>query len=136
MTAYSHKRCVRNQQVIGSSPIAGSIFSRIFVQQCFLWPPLTSDTFRPIIRVVSSQKKPLDLIVRRGALRRFHKLKAQTVDLPVNVTWDRRQDDRRSDPNAVSMDRRAPDRRQKPPFTWVVSDFVVVAKPRKGVKRR
>ena len=82
----------------------------------------------PIFRVVPSPKKPLQLIVRRGALRRFHKLKEQTGDLPVDVSWDQRERD--------ASARRADDRRQKPPFTWEVSDFVLVAKPTKRRKRR
>jgi hypothetical protein len=90
----------------------------------------------PIIRVVPSPKKPLQVIVRRGALRRFHKLKEQTADLPVSVTWDRRETDRRSETAEVNTKRRAKDRRQKPPFTWEVSDFVIAMKPTRVRKRR
>ena len=39
----------------------------------------------PIFRIMPPPKKPLQLIVRRGALRRFHKLKEQTASLPVSV---------------------------------------------------
>ncbi len=73
--------------------------------------------------------KPVELIVRRGAIRRFHKLKAKTADLPVEVLWDRRESDRRAAPGKVPADRRSADRRQKPPFTWEVSDFVIASKP-------
>lgn len=73
--------------------------------------------------------KPVELIVRRGAIRRFHKLKEKTADLPVEVLWDRRQSDRRAATDKVPAERRSVDRRQKPPFTWEVSDFVVAAKP-------
>jgi hypothetical protein len=79
-------------------------------------------------------KTPVGLIVRRGALRRFHKLKQREGDLPVNVLWDRRQQDRRSSDGEVDADRRRTDRRRTPPFTWEVSDFVVVQALRR--KRR
>ena len=84
---------------------------------------------------MATRKKSIALIVRRGALRRFHKLKEKTGDLPVEVMWDRRQSDRRAAPGKVVADRRGPDRRQKPPFTWDTSDFVVVAKPPRRKKR-
>jgi hypothetical protein len=79
--------------------------------------------------------KPVELIVRRGALRRFHKLKEKTADLPVEVLWDRRQSDRRAASGKVAADRRSADRRQKPPFTWEVSDFVIAAKPQPRKKK-
>ena len=79
--------------------------------------------------------KPVELIVRRGALRRFHKLKEKTADLPIEVLWDRRQSDRRAASGKVPADRRSADRRQKPPFTWEVSDFVIAAKPPRRKKK-
>jgi hypothetical protein len=69
-----------------------------------------------------------ELIVRRGALRRFDKLKRATADLPVSVSWDRRLEDRRTSATDVSRERRRKDRRKPPPFTWDVADFLVVAK--------
>jgi hypothetical protein len=69
-----------------------------------------------------------ELIVRRGALRRFDKLKQATADLPVRVSWDRRLEERRSAATDVARDRRRKDRRKPPPFTWDVADFLVVAK--------
>ena len=72
----------------------------------------------------------VDLIVRRGALRRFHKLSQKTADLPVTVMWDRRTSDRRSASGASRTERRTKERRQKPPFTWEVSDFLVAARVR------
>jgi hypothetical protein len=39
----------------------------------------------------------IEIVVRRGAMRRFDALKTRTSDLPVVVTWDRRTDDRRDD---------------------------------------
>ena len=68
------------------------------------------------------------IFVRIGALRRFHALTRKTADLPVEVSWDRRRDDRRGDPEAAGS---APehDRRAKPPYTWDVADFVVVEDP-------
>jgi len=71
----------------------------------------------------------VELVVRRGALRRFHKLKEKAADLPVKVTWDRREGERRTETNnKATPDQRKADRRQKPPFTWDMSDFVVVAR--------
>jgi hypothetical protein len=75
---------------------------------------------------MGTRKTDVDLIVRRGALRRFHKLKQKAAELPVNVSWDRRQHDRRAESSEVDGDRRTGDRRAKPPFTWDASDFVVV----------
>jgi hypothetical protein len=81
--------------------------------------------------------KPVDLIVRRGALRRFHALTEKTAHLPVKVTWDRRTEDRRTEPATTDKNRRKKERRQKPPFTWEVSDFVVAApaEPKKRKRR-
>jgi hypothetical protein len=73
----------------------------------------------------------VELIVRRGALRRFEKLKAKTAALPVKVSWDRRVADRRTASNTTDADRRKKDRREKTPFTWEIGDFVVVAKTRR-----
>jgi hypothetical protein len=63
-------------------------------------------------------RKLLQLFVRRGALRRFDKLKTNTADLPVVVDWDRRQ--------SLPADAPAVDRRGNPPDTWKMADFVVV----------
>jgi hypothetical protein len=68
----------------------------------------------------------VQLIVRRGAIRRFQKLKKKTEGLPVEVTWDRRENERRKVSKEQPDERRTNDRRQKPPFTWELSDFVVV----------
>jgi hypothetical protein len=71
-------------------------------------------------------KKPIQMVVRRGALRRFEKLKQETAELPVVVTWDRRTSDRRAAQADIASGRRSNDRRQKPSFTWDMADFVVV----------
>jgi hypothetical protein len=90
------------------------------------------------LAVRNRKKKPttkalpvVDLIVRRGALRRFDKLKKETVDLPVNLLWDRRLHERRKSQNDVERDQRRQERRKDPPFTWDVADFVVVEAPRR-----
>jgi hypothetical protein len=70
----------------------------------------------------------VELVVRRGAIRRFHKLKQKTEGLPVNVSWDRRLADRRTGPDQPGTDRRKADRRREPAFTWEVGDFVIAAK--------
>jgi hypothetical protein len=64
------------------------------------------------------------IFVRIGALRRFHALSQKTADLPVEVSWDRRRQDREA--AAPDARERGADRRQKPPYTWEVADFVVV----------
>jgi hypothetical protein len=74
-------------------------------------------------RVVS-----VELVVRRGALRRFQNLKDKAAKLPVDVVWDRREGERRIASDSAGADQRTTDRRQKPPFTWELSDFVVVPK--------
>jgi hypothetical protein len=71
----------------------------------------------------------VELVVRRGALRRFDKLKHATGDLPVKLSWDRRLGERRTSEGDVSGERRQSDRRRKPPFTWGTADFVVVERP-------
>ena len=88
-------------------------------------------------RSPATKKEQLEIVVRRGAMRRYNALKIRTSEMPVVVTWDRRTANRR-DPKALShqmevpRDRRATDRRQKPPFTWDLADFVVVAPPTEG----
>jgi hypothetical protein len=73
-----------------------------------------------------SEAKPIRMVVRRGALRRFNALKKQTAELPVVVSWDRRQSDRRAVSGDIARDRRRTERRQAPSFTWDLADFVVV----------
>jgi hypothetical protein len=63
-------------------------------------------------------KAPLRLFVRRGALRRFHRLTRDTGDLPVTIEWDRRLGSPVGAPVV--------DRRKAPPYLWQVADFVVV----------
>jgi hypothetical protein len=77
------------------------------------------------------QQKPtndssLYLYVRRGDLRRFHRLKRDAADLPVSVVWDRRTDDRRTSPKPTTAGARKAERRREPPFTWKAASFVVV----------
>jgi hypothetical protein len=64
--------------------------------------------------------------VKRGALRRFDQLKTKSEGLPVEVKWDRRTSERRTESSAESTDRRKQERRQAPPFTWDAAEFVVV----------
>jgi hypothetical protein len=63
--------------------------------------------------------------VKRGALRRFDQLTRKSANLPVEVKWDRRTTDRRSESSPENNDRRRRERRQKPPFTWDAADFLV-----------
>jgi hypothetical protein len=46
--------------------------------------------------------------------------------LPVEISWDRRTEDRRESRQSPPVERRSSDRRKTPPFTWDVADFVVV----------
>jgi hypothetical protein len=68
------------------------------------------------------KSKPIaEIIVRRGALRRFDRMARDATNLPVEVSWDRRVSDADVPPRA--------ERRGPPPFTWDKADFVVVEKP-------
>ena len=91
-------------------------------------------------RVAAGKKQDrIEIVVRRGAIRRFDALKTRTSELPVVVTWDRRTDDRRDKDDATGAKRnRQTDRRRTPPFTWDLADFVVVepAKPRKASRKK
>jgi hypothetical protein len=73
-----------------------------------------------------AKKKPIGIVVRRGALRRFDALTRKTAELPVTITWDRRVGERRTADDTDGADRRGGDRRKEPGFTWQVADFVVV----------
>jgi hypothetical protein len=66
------------------------------------------------------------MVVRRGAQRRFEALQERTANLPVTVSWDRRQKDRRAVDGDIARDRRRNERRGEPAFTWDLADFVVV----------
>lgn len=80
-------------------------------------------------RKSSSTKKGVEIIVKRGAMRRFHTLKRDTAEMPVTILWDRRTSERRGvDGKArTAAERRGVERRKKPAFTWDLADFVVVA---------
>jgi hypothetical protein len=92
-------------------------------------------THRRRRRSAATAEPSIKLVVRRGALRRFHKLKQKTAELPVMVFWDRRQDDRRTNSSNIEHDRRKTERRQRPPFTWDVSDFVVAEKTNRRTRQ-
>jgi hypothetical protein len=72
-----------------------------------------------------AKKKPVGIVVRRGALRRFDALTRKTAELPVVVSWDRRTEKRRATDGSAPVERRSGDRRKDPPFTWDSADFVV-----------
>jgi hypothetical protein len=93
-------------------------------------PPKTSTGARRSAASRRNKKEPIEIVVRRGALKRFDALKTRTGELPVVVTWDRRTDDRRDSAGAARARR---DRRRTPPFTWDLADFVVV-EPEHGGK--
>jgi hypothetical protein len=91
-------------------------------------------------RAAGKKQGSIEIVVRRGAIRRFDALKTRTSELPVVVTWDRRTDDRRDNDKAtgVKPKGRQAERRRKPPFTWDLADFVVVepAKRRKASRKK
>ena len=63
-------------------------------------PPKTAPAAR---RPAAPRKKSdaIEIVVRRGSLRRFDALKTRTAELPVVVTWDRRTNERRDDQAAA-----------------------------------
>jgi len=67
----------------------------------------------------------LRIFVRRGAIRRYARLTRDSRLLPVDIEWDRRQEERRAEAKTPAANRRKADRRRKPPFTWEMADFVV-----------
>ena len=87
-----------------------------------------------------TKKGAVEIVVRRGAMRRFDALKTRTTELPVVLTWDRRTDQRRDAGASAGMkrDRRQNERRRQAPFTWDLADFVVVepTKRQKAASRK
>jgi hypothetical protein len=72
---------------------------------------------------LTDKSKPVTLVVRRGALRRFDRLKQATRELPAEVIWDRRAEGR-----GVAGDggvEPTQNRRKATPSTWDLADFVV-----------
>ena len=86
--------------------------------------------------VVTVKGTRTTLIVRRGALRRFDRLKQATETLPVDVMWDRREGQRRKSAAANTSEKRHAERRQAPRFTWDAADFAVVETPPESRKKR
>jgi hypothetical protein len=68
-------------------------------------------------------------IVRRGALRRFHRVKQAAAGLPVDVIWDRRTSRERATADAAQNNHSVTERRQQPSLTWTAADFVIIEKP-------
>ena len=73
---------------------------------------------------MTDKSKPVTLVVRRGALRRFDRLKQATRELPAEVIWDRRAEGRTADPAAGGVEPKK-NRRKATPSTWDLADFVV-----------
>jgi len=82
-------------------------------------------------RKTTPTKKGVEIVVKRGATRRFHTLKRDTAEMPVTIRWDRRTSERRNVAAAAksAAERRGAERRESPSFTWDLADFVVVAPP-------
>jgi hypothetical protein len=100
-------------------------------------PPKTASAARRSAAPAKKKKGAVEIIVRRGALRRFDALKTKTGELPVVLTWDRRLDDRRGRSTAAAKpEARYKDRRRTPPFTWELADFVVVEPTKRQKKAR
>jgi hypothetical protein len=79
---------------------------------------------------VAKKGGPIEIVVRRGSLRRFDALKTRTAQLPVVVTWDRRVRREEDEPGGKGK-RPYAERRRTPPFTWELADFVVVEPPKR-----
>ena len=80
--------------------------------------------------MVRKRKTPtIQIVVRRGALRRFASLNEKRGELPVALLWDRRLTDRRTDEGAADGERRVRERRREPPFTWTTAEFLVIETP-------
>ena len=85
----------------------------------------------------SKSSSTVEIVVRRGASKRFSRLKNETTELPVVVSWDRREIERRNaKADGIPRERRQGDRRQKPPFTWELADFVLVCPPRGAARKK
>jgi hypothetical protein len=89
--------------------------------------------------MVRKRKTPsIQIVVRRGALRRFASLNEKRGELPVALLWDRRLNDRRTDAGESTGERRVRERRREPPFTWTTAEFLVIetpAEPEKPAKK-
>ena len=101
-------------------------------------PVKSKSPSRKAAKASATPARPIRMIVRRGATRRFEDLKKKTAHLQVEVVWDQRDTERRQDPCLSDSERRRKERRGPPPFTWDTADFVVVTpkppaprKPRK-----
>jgi hypothetical protein len=77
---------------------------------------------------------PVTLVVRRGALRRFDRLKQATRELPADVIWDRRQTRGGADGSEPAPP--TVNRRKATPPTWDLADFAVVESPSPTPKSR
>ena len=89
--------------------------------------PLMALKRTPALPQARKQVTPtLQIVVRRGALRRFALLNEKRGELPVAVLWDRRSGDRRTESDRPVGERRRAERRREPPFTWTAAEFVVV----------
>ena len=84
-----------------------------------------------------SEAAPVRMIVRRGAVQRYKTLKEKTAHLGVEVVWDQREGERRTEPCLSDSERRRKDRRRPPPFTWDLADFVVApARPTEPTRKK
>lgn len=94
---------------------------------------MASKPSSPARRPAASKKGgAIEIVVRRGSLRRFDALKTRTAELPVVVTWDRRVNERREGAKPAGKGKgRYSERRRTPPFTWDLADFVVVEPPKR-----
>ena len=82
---------------------------------------------------LTEKSKPVTLVVRRGALRRFDRLKQATRELPADVVWDRREGRANTGADAADPTK---NRRKATPPTWELADFVVTETPPARPRRR
>jgi hypothetical protein len=79
--------------------------------------PLMALKRTPALPQARKQVTPtLQIVVRRGALRRFALLNEKRGELPVAVLWDRRSGDRRTESDRPVGERRRAERRREPPL--------------------
>jgi hypothetical protein len=75
---------------------------------------------------LAKKSKPVTLVVRRGALRRFDRLKQATRELPAEVIWDRRgKEEKESGSSSGDVSEPPSNRRKTTPSTWDLADFVL-----------
>ena len=120
MAAAESLKMMRNRTLAFLAQREGTVES-----DCRAASPLKPTALRDDTQGLTRESKPVTFVVRRGALRRFDRLKTATKELGAEVVWDRRGQAR---PRARAAEQTAPeaeDRRKGTSATWELADFVV-----------